>query len=131
LQSGRTIQIENVTRARYRPAMKTTDTIIAELVRVYDEAVATLRADVAAFAASGTLPPPDRRETRAWCYPELRISYNGIETRPDLARAFGQLTHTGGYTTTITRPALFADYLIEQLSVLAEDYEIEVSVGRS
>jgi AMP nucleosidase len=99
--------------------MKTTDIIIAELVRVYDEAVATLRADVAAFAADGTLPPADRRTSQAWCYPELRVTYAGIETRPDLARAFGRLTRAGGYATTITRPALFADYLAEQIRLLA------------
>ena len=31
----------------------------------------------------------------------------------------------------MTRPALFADYLAEQLALLADDYAIEVSVGRS
>ena len=37
---------------------------IAELVRVYDEAVATLRSDIANFAADGTLPPAERRAAR-------------------------------------------------------------------
>lgn len=104
---------------------------IAELVRVYDEAVATLRSDIANFAANGTLPPAERRVARAWCYPELRIAYAGAETRPDLARAFGRLAHPGNFVTTVTRPALFADYLAEQLALLADDYEIEVTVGRS
>jgi AMP nucleosidase len=111
--------------------MLNTDKTIAELVRVYDEAVTTLRSDIANFAADGTLPPADRRPSRAWCYPELRISYTGVETRPDLTRAFGRLGHPGKFATTVTRPALFADYLTEQLSLLADDYEIEVSVGRS
>ena len=111
--------------------MLNTDTIIAELVRVYDEAVANLRSDIARFAADGTLPPAERRASRAWCYPELRISYSGVETRPDLARAFGRLAHPGTFATTVTRPALFADYLAEQLALLADDYAIEVSVGRS
>ena len=102
------------------------ETIIAELVRVYETAVATLQADIAAFASGGTLPPTDRRVTRSWCYPELRLHYAGRETRPDLARAFGRLSHTGTYATTITRPALFADYLTEQLSLLADDYDITV-----
>jgi AMP nucleosidase len=111
--------------------MLNTDTIIAELVRVYDEAVAALRSDIARFAADGTLPPAERRASRAWCYPELRIAYSGVETRPDLARAFGRLAHPGTFATTVTRPALFADYLAEQLALLADDYAIEVSVGRS
>ncbi len=111
--------------------MHETETIIAELVRVYETAVATLQADIAAFANDGTLPPADRRVARAWCYPELRLHYAGRETRPDLARAFGRLSHTGTYATTITRPALFADYLTEQLSLLADDYDITVEVAHS
>ena len=111
--------------------MDTTETIIAELVRLYDTAVATLRADIAAFAADGTPPPPERRASRAWCYPELRIAYAGRETRPDLARAFGRLARSGTYATTVTRPALFAGYLAEQLALLADDYDIEVEVGPS
>lgn len=111
--------------------MDTTETIIAELVRLYDTAVATLRADIAAFAADGTPPPPERRAGRAWCYPELRIAYAGRETRPDLARAFGRLARSGTYATTVTRPALFAGYLAEQLALLADDYDITVEVGPS
>jgi len=108
-----------------------TETIIAELVRVYEQAVSTLRSDIAAFATDGTLPPPGRRSENAWCYPELRIHYEGVETRPDLARAFGRLAHSGTFATTVTRPALFAGYLTEQLGLLADDYEIDVEVGRS
>ncbi len=111
--------------------MKTTETIIAELVRVYEAAVTTLQADIAAFAADGTLPPSDRRSSRAWCYPELRLRYAGVENRPDFARAFGKLSHDGTYATTVTRPLLFADYLTEQLDLLMNDYEVEVSVGPS
>jgi len=111
--------------------METTEKIIAELVRVYETAITTLRHDIAAFAGDGTLPPPGRRSENAWCYPEIRIHYEGVETRPDLARAFGRLTRSGTFATTVTRPALFADYLSEQLALLADDYEIEVEVGRS
>ena len=111
--------------------METTEKIIAELVRVYETALSTLRSDIAAFAADGTLPPAQRRIEHAWCYPELRIHYQGVSTRPDLARAFGRLPRSGTFSTTVTRPALFADYLTEQLELLADDYEIEVEVGHS
>ncbi|MBS0255679.1 MAG: AMP nucleosidase [Proteobacteria bacterium] len=111
--------------------MENTATIIAALNQIYDAAIATLRADIAAFAAHGTLPPADRRDSRAWCYPELRLHYTGRETRPDLKRAFGRLNRAGTFATTVTRPMLFADYLAEQLQLLAEDYEIEVEVVRS
>ncbi|MDE2436992.1 MAG: AMP nucleosidase [Sphingomonadales bacterium] len=111
--------------------MEPTEKIIAELVRVYEAAVATLRSDIAAFAAKGTLPPPERRATNAWCYPQLKVIYHGVETRPDLARAFGRLAHGGSFSTTVTRPALFADYLAEQINLLRDDYEIDIEVGRS
>ncbi|MBS0476904.1 MAG: AMP nucleosidase [Proteobacteria bacterium] len=111
--------------------METIEKIIAELVRVYDQAVTTLRNDVIAYATDGTLPPPDRRASNAWCYPALTVHYHGVETRPDLARAFGRLAHDGTFTTTVTRPTLFADYLAEQLALLRDDYEIGIEVSRS
>jgi AMP nucleosidase len=111
--------------------MTSTELTIAELVRVYEAAVTTLRSDIAAFAANGTLPPATRRASRAWCYPELRVSYQGVENRPDFARAFGKLSHDGTYATTVTRPLLFAGYLTEQLELLANDYEVEITVEQS
>ncbi len=111
--------------------MQSADAIIAELTRIYDAAVEVLRADVATYAASGTVPPPERRRDGSWCYPELRIHYAGHEVRPDVTRAFGRLARGGTYATTITRPALFGDYLVEQLGLLAADYAIRVEVDRS
>jgi hypothetical protein len=100
---------------RYRPAMQMTETIIAELVRVYETAVSTLQGDIAKFASDGTLPPPSRPHRQGWCYPELRIHYAGVETGPT-SRAFGRLGRSGTFATTVTRPALFSDYLSEQLA---------------
>jgi len=104
---------------------------IADLTRIYDAAVSTLRADIAAFAQSGTEPPADRVSERAWCYPELRIHYTGRETHPDASRAFGRLNDAGTYATTVTKPQLFAQYLADQIETLAQDYEITIEVGRS
>ena len=106
-------------------------TLIAELTRIHDEAVACLRADIAAYAADGTLPPAERAERRDWCYPELRLTYAGAETRPDVTRAFGKLSQPGSYAVSVTRPRLFADYLAEQLRLIMADYAVEISVGRS
>ncbi len=111
--------------------LQTPQAIVAELTRIHAEAIATLRADVAAYAADGTLPPPDRRREASWCYPELRIRYAGREHRPDVTRAFGRLGRGGTYACTVTRPALFADYIVEQLELLSADYDIQIEVGRS
>jgi AMP nucleosidase len=64
-------------------------------------------------------------------HPEIRVHYTGVETRPDYRRSFGRLSHPGTYTTTVTRPALFAAYLTEQLDLLAADYGIAVEAGPS
>jgi len=111
--------------------MQTTEETIAELVRVYQAAVACLRSDITAFIADGTLPPAERRAERLWTYPELRITYSGRERGTSYGRSFGRLADVGTYVTTVTRPELFADYLAEQLGLLIEDYEIEIAVGRS
>ncbi len=111
--------------------MTTTGEVLARLTLIYDEAVACLRDDIARFAKDGTPPPPDRRESRAWCYPELRLTYRGTDHRGDLTRAFGRLSRGGTYACTITRPALFTDYLIEQLELLSADYDVHFEVARS
>ncbi len=111
--------------------MTTTGEVLAELIRIYDEAVATLQADIARFVEDGAPPPPERRETRAWCYPELRLTYGGNTPRSDLTRAFGRLSKGGTYACTVTRPALFTDYLIEQLELLTADYDVSIEVARS
>lgn len=111
--------------------MGSSATIIAELVQIYDDAVATLRSDIAVFAREGTPPPATRRSGNAWCYPELRVHYAGHEHRPDVTRAFGRLSRGGTYACTVTRPALFADYLAEQLDLLTADYDVKIEAARS
>ena len=104
---------------------------LTELNRLYDRAVATLRADIAAFAADGTLPPVSRRDDGSYAYPELRIDLPRDPDNVSTGRAFGRLTQRGTYTTTVTRPALFADYLREQLALILEDYDVTLTVHPS
>ena len=105
--------------------------ILAEITRIYDDAIACLRADIGAYAAARTLPPSSRQADGSWCYPELRIRYSGNERNPEVSRAFGRLARAGEYATTVTRPRLFADYIGEQLDLLTADYAVELSVDRS
>lgn len=106
-------------------------TILEQLQQHYNEAVATLRADVIAFGKNGTIPPERKRKDGSYAYPQLTLRYSGVGDPKDRSRAFGRLEMPGTYTTTITRPDLFAAYLTEQLELIAEEYEIDVSVGRS
>ena len=108
--------------------MDTPETIITELSRIFDAAVACLRADIAAFATHGTPPPPERRHDGSYCYPELRIHFDGQTLGDHSSRSFGRLIERGTYACTVTRPALFEDYLAEQLALIMSDYEVRIKV---
>ena len=105
--------------------------VIRALTEQYEATVECLRADILAYAESGTLPPSQRRHDGSYCYPELRLSFSGEGESSDRSRAFGRLTRAGTYATTVTRPALFAPYLEEQLDLIRADYKVGISVGRS
>ncbi|GAA4039810.1 AMP nucleosidase [Parerythrobacter jejuensis] len=111
--------------------MEKIDTILAELVRLHDEATQRLRKDILAFAREGKLPSKTRRSDGSYAYPEMRVTYRGGPPLTDQGRAFGRLNDSGTYATTITRPALFADYLREQLELIQEDHEVEFEIRPS
>ena len=104
--------------------------ILDALETGYAASVARLRAALAAYADGGTRPDPRARDEGAFAYPELRIEYDPEMPPPAPARAFARLNQPGIYTTSIARPALFRDYLAEQLEHLVRDYPVEISVGR-
>jgi AMP nucleosidase len=105
--------------------------ILRELQQHYDDAVRTLRDDVIAFGRDGTLPDPARRTDGSYAYPQITVRYAGGGAPGDRARAFGRLELPGTYTTTVTRPDRFAQYLTEQLELIVSEYDVEVSVSRS
>ena len=115
--------------------MINTSQILKQLERHYKDAVATLRSDVIAFGRDGTIPPARKREDGSYAYPQLTLHYTGAGAAggdvSDRGRAFGRLEQLGTYTTTITRPDLFATYLTEQLELIAAEYDIDVTVTRS
>ncbi|GGD44805.1 AMP nucleosidase [Croceicoccus pelagius] len=111
--------------------MKTTEEIISEITRIYDEARATLRADLLAFATDGTKPAGSRRTDGSYAYPELRLKFREADVAANVTRAFARLTRPGLYATTITRPRLFNEYLSEQLNLIMADYDVEIEVGPS
>ena len=111
--------------------MNSIDAILDTLQSVHDAAVTRLRDDVIAFGRDRSLPPAERRHDGSYTYPELRLRYRGGEQPASRGRAFGRLNAPGVYTTTITRPALFRDYLADQLQLIAGNYEVEFEVGTS
>ena len=113
---------------RYWPQMESPEKIIEDLTRLYDESVEQLRADIVAFAREGTLPKPEKRSDGSYAYPEIRLRFRGGARPADSSRAYGRLNAPGTYATTVTRPRLFADYLCEQLRLIASDYDVDCEV---
>ncbi|HWA62611.1 MAG TPA: AMP nucleosidase [Caulobacteraceae bacterium] len=105
--------------------------IVERLTERYDAAVAALRKALKRFMTDGVAPDPVARAQGAFAYPELRLTYRPSGPPPRLARSFARFSQPGTYATTITRPALFRDYLIEQLSLLIADFEVEAEVVAS
>jgi len=105
--------------------------IVEQLAAVYDESVENLRRAVAGYIRDRKPPSTKVRSDGAFAYPELRVEYAGKIPRPTVGRAFARLTQPGIYASSIARPRLFTDYLIEQLEHLSRDYDVSISVGRS
>jgi AMP nucleosidase len=106
-------------------------TIVDRLRAIYDESVANLRSALAEYVRDRSLPGAKARANGCFAYPELRIDYAAKLPRPAVGRAFARLNQPGTYATSIARPALFRDYLVDQLEHLLRDYDVKVSVGRS
>ncbi len=109
--------------------------IVDRLQELYAGSVQDLRTALRAYMETGERPSLEARARGLFAYPQLQVTY---EPEPDVplsqsrgARAFGRLSDPGVYTLTITRPAFFRDYLIEQLGYLVRDYNVRITVGPS
>lgn len=105
--------------------------IVNQLITHYDDAVTRLRTAISEYLADGTTPSTHTRNDGSFAYPLLRIIYAGQEKNASSGLAFGRLEIPGSYSSTITQPKLFADYLTTQLDLLIEQYEIEIIVESS
>ena len=105
--------------------------VVDQLASIYEESVSNLREALEAYLRDRTAPAQRARTKGCFAYPELKIDYAGKLPRPQLARAFARLNQPGTYASSIARPALFRDYLVDQLEHLSRDYDVKISVGRS
>jgi len=105
--------------------------IVAELDRLYTASVERLKAALTAYITDGTKPAPGARHDGSFAYPEIRLTYRGGSDNTPL-RSFGRLVDPGQYRISVTKPAMFGDYLTDQLALLIEDYDVavEAAVGR-
>ena len=98
---------------------------MARLEELYEESTEFLRKKLKATIAGGGSPT----RFRAW-YPEIRIVTNSY-AQVDSRLSFGHVSEPGTYATTITRPDLFRDYLLQQIGLLIENHGVPVCIGQS
>ena len=98
---------------------------VARLEQLYAEATRFLGQ---AFSDAVTKGKPLSR-VRAY-YPEIRLTVTSHD-KIDSRLSFGHVSHPGTYSTTITRPDLFRNYLIQQIGLLMENHGISVQIGLS
>jgi AMP nucleosidase len=63
-------------------------------------------------------------------YPEIRLTTTSFDL-VDSRLSFGYVGAPGTYSTTITRPELFENYLIQQVRLLIENHRVPVTIGPS
>ncbi|WP_448501960.1 AMP nucleosidase [Sphingomonas sp.] len=100
--------------------------IVARLDTLYRASVARLQDALNTYLTTGTPPSPETRRDGSFAYPEIRVRYTGGEDRPAPLRSFGRLVTPGEYCISVTKPAMYAAYLTEQLTLLIEDYDVQV-----
>ena len=100
---------------------------VERLASLYAEATGSLRAAVERFLREGAPPSEEIRAT--FRYPELRVTYQPEGVPPTSARAFAKFTEAGVYSTTVTQPADFSAYLLEQLEPLVAEFGAQLEVG--
>ncbi len=112
---------------------KTGRAIVEELDLLFKASVKRLRDQIEAFIATGQKPDPAMRGDGSFAYPEIHLTWaGGGDDSAEPQRSFGRLTAPGSYTTSVTKPALFANYLEEQIDILINDYgvTVEARAGR-
>ena len=89
---------------------------IDRLEHLYGEARAALRRDLQRFFDTGQAPTPGERA--AYRYPLLRVTYEPSQLPAATRRGYAKFAAPGVYSTTITQPAEFRAYLLDQLQPL-------------
>jgi AMP nucleosidase len=98
---------------------------VDRLEQLYAQATGFLVEQFQATIAKGH---PGRR-VRAF-YPEIRLTVASFD-KVDSRLSFGHVSSPGTYATTVTRPDLFRNYLIQQIGLLVQNHGVTVQIGPS
>jgi AMP nucleosidase len=98
---------------------------VDRLEALYAQATGFLVEQFQATIAGGS---PGHR-VRAF-YPEIRLTVASFD-KVDSRLSFGHVSGPGTYATTVTRPDLFRNYLIQQIALLVQNHGVTVQIGPS
>jgi AMP nucleosidase len=108
-------------------ACETPDEAVARLITLYDEAHEQLKERFELYVAGKLAPEPGEAPT----YPYLCAVVPAESASQTSRLALGRVASTSVYGATITRPALFSEYLKGQLERIMGRYAAKIFVGRS
>ena len=107
----------------------TPEQAVDRLELLHTSASDALREALALFTRSGVVPTTEQRRT--FRYPALRVDWQPSGAIHFTRRAWAKFQTPGLYSTTITQPAFFRRYLLEQLRPLADEFGARIEVGIS
>ncbi|MDP1893717.1 MAG: AMP nucleosidase, partial [Hydrogenophaga sp.] len=100
---------------------------LAQVQRIYQHNIQFLRAAMRDFVAGTDLNATRMRA----CYPFVRLHTHSASHQGTGRLSYGFVAGPGRFETTITRPDLYADYLLDQFSLLLINHGGELEVGTS
>ncbi|MDE2145727.1 MAG: AMP nucleosidase [Burkholderiales bacterium] len=98
---------------------------VAQVQAIYRSSIEHLRGALQRFVAGEDLGQPVRA-----CYPFVRVRTDTV-ARADSRLSYGFVAGPGSFETTVTRPDLFAGYLLEQFRLLRRNHGVSIEVGTS
>ena len=98
----------------------TPEEAVDRLEALYAQASGALRDALTAYARNGAVP--SAQERAAFRYPELRVDWQPSGAVRFTRRAWAKFQAPGLYATTVTQPAFFRRYLLEQLRPLVAEF---------
>ena len=102
---------------------------LARAQEIYDSSLVHLRSAMQRVVAGESLPGHVRA-----CYPFVRVQTDTVSRLNPDANAhlsYGFVAGPGRFETTLSRPDLYAQYYLEQFTLLLENHGVELEVGTS
>ncbi len=111
----------------FRPKkIKNAAKAVSYVREIYDAQVGYLREQFSIFTGDDF---SSSKKVRAF-YPYVRIRTK-FAKRDDIRRSYGFAPKPGDYSTTLTRPDLYEDYLLEQFELILHNHDVPIEVGIS